>query len=684
MACVNGYDTIDQAAGTALANSTTVVEDGSDVVRLAPDVLSSCRTADGTWIAWAQDYSGDSIETSFGPLGPSGNPDKSLWPSRSASAAPVGVGFFPDDGSGPVVYELGLKQPLIGWSDVVLYSSGDPCSLITVAGENFSDQEVSVLGGWSTYVADVRVVTDGSLVWVAVLARETFPYPYITNRPDFDACGILHPGLAEFLAAELGFGNPDDDDPFVHDTTDGHGYRWWQHWNGLLGSGPGDDAGESESFRWTPHRLSVYCGDLGGFERIGEVNAVFHNNSGWGLTSGVEAAASPAEPGVMHVLWAEGGTADSYASTYGQRINYSRWDGSGKVLDNDVRFSSTGADHGLPSSRDFSAEWVWTAEMIVRNDHGSPAAIVWPWAGSKVFAGIAGTFGPTGDDWTGPAGPGPAEFWDLSDGTANVIQTMDPGLIPTAEETVPLAKTSVVDQGALVSPSAVTYGPPFSVVKVPRRFHYASSLYEDPTLDGQPVYLIASHMCPDDPDGMPGGGKSPSGACVAYYRVPCDGSDTFSFLDGVRKVGYSIVVGGAVSFGDGFTGFPNDMHADFVSDAENVWMPTETGAVMQLDRQCLKGWRKWDAFPYDPSVHFALLPDATWNSFADNNVSPPTILNLDTGDWIAGAGVELTSSSGYGVWGDAGDEVVIAALRAKICRCCQPCNRTGMHVWETI
>lgn len=613
MTCVNAYDTITQADGTPLSNHYDYSDTGQ------PHTITSyCRGTDGTWVAWVQNDFGDGIDAgSYGAYGPV--QDKAVWPVLIANVVPVGVGFFPDDGSAPTVYELGI-DPAFTWNTLPNYGDADPCSIRFITQPTYDNATRSQLAGWSTSVLDVQVRSDGANVWIVVLANESrkLPLDYLYDSGRYgntDRCGNPHDSIISTAASEP----QDPGGAFFHDTDTGN--RWWEH---------GDDyAGPGQSFRWQPGHIIVFAGDIAGFTRLGEIEATFFNDdTGFGLTSQVEACASPAEPGVVHVLWAEGGGRDPFQANYGQRINYSRWDSTGEILLVDLLH----AEQAKPVSGAFPADanFVWTAEIALRNDHGSPVAFVAPWVCDN-----------------GPSYVGPVEMWDLSGGTLNRIQILDPALIPTPAEA-----------GTTDAPGAVGALDPGMLGA--RRSMFVSSLYTDPRLDNQDVYLLCIPY-----------GEIPTiyegRNSVAFYRIPCDGSDTFSFLDGIRSVGYSIVADN--------TGLVGGMFAsDFVSDPDDVWMPAVNdagGAVLQLDRQCLRGWNLLPAFPApDPRTGYE-----TGDWMLGN--SPPALLSLDDGDWIYGAG--------YGPKRPITDLATdIAALKAKICRCCLPCNRTGMHVWEII
>lgn len=631
MTCRNARDTITQDAGVVLGNHYDYPDN-------AHKVTSYCRTADGTWVAWINQIQGDDLDLGFG------DQNKADWPANIASAYAIGVGFFPDDGSGPVVYELGV-DPIFNWHRII-GRTVKICDYWFVVGDVFSDWGCVSLHGWSMNVLDVQIRTDGTNVWVAVLAQEAVKYPFLYLPPDVpghvDHCGITHPSMGDLGNAYANSWG----DAFSLD-----GVHWWLYGAGIVGGneevgfnpgvlfGPYDDPGQDDAFRWEPCRVTVFGGDIGGFTKIDTVEAKFDNMRGSAsLISGLEAAASPAEPGVLHVMWSEGGNfgTNSVDPQRGQRINYSQWSSSAKILDTDLAYAAADG-YGLAAEAEglsplmVGDEFVFTAEMILRNDHGSPIAIVWPWITGLDEAGT--TVVPLNPTTT-------PEFWDLSTGAAVVLQTADATLVPTAGE----VGAGLTPDGDLVHEPGLDF--------TPRRMQFASSLYTDPTLDDRDVYLICASF-----------GSIHQGEALAFYRIPCDGSDGFDYMDGVRKVGYSII-GNSLAV------------ADFVSDPDNVWMPADAsggGFIRHLTRRCTPTWEFLPAFP---------IPDPTKTWMAGEwaqpgtSTSQPVIFTDDAGDWIAGGGVVTPTASPY--------PVEVASLKAKICRCCVPCTIRGIHLWKRV
>jgi hypothetical protein len=247
----------------------------------------------------------------------------------------------------------------------------------------------------------------------------------------------------------------------------------------------------------------------------------------------------------------------------------------------------------------------------------------------------------------------------LSGGTADVLQTADASLEPTptecgvsnSDELFGFAYGSSLTEGSTGFPTI-------------RRSQFASSLYVDPTLENTPVYLFCVRAS------LQGG---PQPAVASFLRIPCDGSADFSYMDSIRLPGYSIIPAQNVGLGEMFA---NRFHADFVSDPDNVWMPNdgnEGGHVLHLDRQCAKLWEELLAFPIpDPLAGYEA---AAWSAYL-NSLTPLAIVTDGEGDWLYGAGYELPAGTGPNF------PVHVSALKAKICRCCVPCNKVNLHIWQ--
>lgn len=605
--CINARDTITKDEGKLLANYFD--RDGDT----GYTVSSSCRQGSGTWVAWYDFILADRIAHSGDPG--YGDPNKEDWPEHIASTAPAHAGYFPDDGSGPFIFNFGV-DPVFDWTTIPVTRESDGCGYWFVVGDLYENYGRTDMLGWGMNVLDVQVRSDDTNVWVIVTAQEGVKYPYLYGGGYADRCGHTHPTLEEYW--DSGFS-----DPFVLDGT-----HFWLYGHTGFSSGPPlfpwyDDAGTDLSFRWYPARVTVYAGDIGGFNQIDTLEAVFSNMATiGGLLSRPECAASPAEPGVMHLLWAEGGYFGTRTinPSRGQRINYSRWTANSKDIETDLRYADA---VGAPSQDNSSTLWlpsdqlVYTSEMILRNDHGAPIAIVWP-------------PDQTADETFQLSNA--AEFWDLSAGTDDVLQTMPLSLVPTDAET---------GQGDNLIPS----GPGFL------RQHFASQLYTDPLASHRDVYLVCANF---------------SGV-AAFYRIPCDGSDGFDYMDGLRQTWYSIM---PVDLSGFYTGFIFDY--DFAVDAYNIWMPTNYtiygGAINHLTRQCNKLWEVLPAFADDGLGSGYEI--AEWGL---NGIQPAIVTDDDGDDWVVAGSYGRTP---------VGRNTLVGAAWAKICRCCIDCFPKNLHIWQ--
>lgn len=205
--------------------------------------------------------------------------------------------------------------------------------------ERFQFQE------WSKPVYDAKFASDGTTLWLSILTRETVPYPYITGNDGFGCLtGSLNDctspsQISQFQTLE------ELTDNFTSFAT---GNTWYDRnyhrsagipdsfWYQVIT--PTSDSGEAGSGHWSPPVVVVFAGGIGGFSRIGEVDAKFcpgitegldWANSGTGgplfaqvsprgsFFSGVSLAASETEPGVCHLVWSEGGDGTGPAQATG-------------------------------------------------------------------------------------------------------------------------------------------------------------------------------------------------------------------------------------------------------------------------------------------------------------------------------------------------------------------------------
>lgn len=557
--------------------------------------------------------------------------------------------------------------------------------------------------GWKKPIYDAKLATDGVNLWLAVLCSESVIYPYISS----DDGHAGHPDQAsqfvDLATLTSGFTS--------FPTSAGAGYNRVYHSSaGLIGfynkNPPYSDSGTEWFGYWNPPRLAVYLFDGATFNRLdtedakycpgttsniiaatnqsiaGPFTAPIRYNAGGksSLLSGVSACASPSEPGVCHVVWAEGGAYGRYgakntgdplgedldvwdgnAPSVGYRVSYTRWSTSAKTLSSDL-FSSSVDRHAWYFTYDAgsgahpygytwpdTADLAWTNAFQLRNDGGFPVLFL-----SALSTAVAVSLAPNGDPdphgnpWLDNA-PSYADVavgaYDLSSGAAVLSQSLDPTLLPTVAEvgSVPTNVNSTFELGFNGINNVATFpGGGFAV----------SQPYADPLLAGEVVYLLGIPLANQTT------GFSPVDGSIGWYRIPVDLSDTFDFVDGIRAVGYSIMSVATVVVD--VSEFP-----DFFSDTRNVWYPTfnVSTSLAQLDRICADQWVTNPTFY--PSHAVDIPPRA----------SPGLYYNPFTG--------ALYYVGWYGVSGGSTDYAIV---QAHICRRCLPCacvEGTGLHVWQT-
>lgn len=174
---------------------------------------------------------------------------------------------------------------------------------------------------WAKPLYDVKLASDGETLLVSVLTRETVPYPYLSNK---DSVHCIPGQLDQFQSIDELTNNLTS---FA--TTPSSGYTRTRastigtldfcHPSGL----PTSDGGDAFSGHWSPPRVVVFAVNGGTVSRIGTMDAKYcpGHTSGKPATcflvnqasqrgtffSGVSFAASPAQPGVFHMVWSEGG-----------------------------------------------------------------------------------------------------------------------------------------------------------------------------------------------------------------------------------------------------------------------------------------------------------------------------------------------------------------------------------------
>lgn len=398
------------------------------------------------------------------------------------------------------------------------------------------DQLSPLFEGFAFGVADLILATDGTNIWLAILAgyQETFT----------DQACVAHPTPAARIlnCYELGVA--------IFATS-------------------------APSSSWTDEGPAFYV--------FGKEVAATNNN--WGApapsaeppildgadipmsTSGAfTACASSAQEGVLHVMWAECGYAGNFnpcdfadnipSGDYKSRLSYSKWSTSG--LDTQVDLLSSTENWGTAQVSQGGAPLVADAvafcNATLRNDTGSPVAFVNQLA-SYSTADVASP-----DDFQGEA---VIRMWDLSSPVAG-----SPDELQNSSGTAPVDISYILISNNFATIGADLYmGPPW------RGMLHCAAPYDDPLLSSEAVYLVSfTYISTVD---------TQERTCI--LRVPCDGSAAFDFLDGDAGAG----VGINRDAGQG----------DFVSETRNVWWPSFSFAspanhakMMQYDRICAHAW----------------------------------------------------------------------------------------------
>lgn len=646
----------DSAANSATATFTMCLPNPADGISTVPDpILAQTGVNAGSfgtglnfvrayihhdgahWVAW-EDPSALESNTTFPPP-----PNHTL-----------NLTMITDDGEVIVNYELDTGYK---WS----FNRTDvsfPAATTTQARTWFT--------GWSKPITDLKLASDGTTIWVALVTSETVIYPHLSTDDGRDG---FPSQLEQFVSLEdMTF------DFTTFATTSSVGYSRYRHTtDGTLGlyepDFPVSDGGDHGIGYWSPPRVVMFAGGAGGFTRIGTMDATFcpgstdgygNANSGGGrpnfqqgsprnsFSSGLSLAASDAQPGICHLVWSEGGDYgpvgrgsgstpdvwDGGPSSRGYRIGYSTWDAAGKLDETDLFdqiVDRTGwyfdYDLGLGDGAEhIGYSWpdtlVATGVHALRNEHGSPVLLL---AFPQVIQNPPDVSSIA--DGGGPAGPDPAgrpwldnavvyseptlRMYDLSTGSPVLQQQITPDQMPTEAETDFLYSLGGLTTLPPLAPDTMTAGligyansDGFGLggSAVDRGFG-VSALYQDPLLDGgTPVYLVILPWVR---------AATRTSGPYGIYRVPADGSAAFDFLDGLRQVEYSIV---GWFPGPTFGGF------DFVSDSRNVWCPHATYLTLdnhtyhgvQLDRICENAWLPYTLIPTAAPDSYAPLP---WYTF---------------------------------------------------------------------
>lgn len=366
------------------------------------------------------------------------------------------------------------------------------------------------------------------------------------------------------------------------------------------------------------------------------------------LYSRVSMCASENDPGVCHVVWSEGGdwgrVGDGDACTVtnlpisggtaitwdcgpvnrSYRVNYSRWDSAGSIFSNDIssshqdrtswEFTSQVPGDGPPS---YQTGYTWPAQAnfagILAHDLRNDNAAGKPYLFAAIPQSIQnGLLFPTpdtvGDPWLDNAivFSDTLHVYDLSSGSAVQVQVVNLGTLGTTQDEMlavwagfnftgnNIDPTRIGPADSVYSPTEISETAVSSFGVISKAFGI-SLPYDDPEL-GVPVYLVhvpllRRYTFDNNGDEVPSG----IGAAIVsrnFFRVPCDMSAGFDYLDGVRQVEFTIIRNALSGFSYTFDG------ADFFSDPNNIWVPAP-GSVYNdfagydgfwFDRVCLNTW----------------------------------------------------------------------------------------------
>jgi hypothetical protein len=513
---------------------------------------------------------------------------------------------------------------------------------------------------WSKPIYDARFASDGTTLWVGVLTREMVPDVW-TNQTVFgiDEGGLLDTRVA--AATDLRY-NPTFTQSvgfldFCHDTafpvTDG----------GIAQTGNWDPplvrmfAGGEGGFDLIGIMPAQFCPGRHDGPDTCAFPGVTQTAQRGSFFSGISMAASPDDPGVCHLVWSEGGDWGTFgegcldpcgcphhatwdAGPYNRdyRVGYSTWTPTAKAAEYDLFHShinrqtgtlcdgdpswyfgydfgsgTTPVGYTWPPAEDFAAASTF---QVVINPAGTPILFI-------SFLNTAQNPSNIPDGWLdyGVIGSeATVRMYDISGGIATPLQVLTPDLIPTEAEAAYYYKATSVP-GTTFAPNAVngviTYteigsGIGENLLGIVERGIGVSLVYDDPLAEpnGTPVYLVRVPWGQWTPNANFDGESNEfncSFPLQAFYRVPCDGSAAFDWLDGERQVDFSIVADNPTFRGE-----------SFFSDARNIWIPAPTEHLSTgawngfegewFDRICRNIWTQFNQsvlqappFDFDPA-----------------------------------------------------------------------------------
>jgi hypothetical protein len=581
---------------------------------------------------------------------------------------------------------------------------------------------------WAKPILDGHLASDGTTLWVALLTRETIPYPNLSVLDNWGGQPNTASQFVPLSTLTSGFTS--------FGTSSGTGYtRIYHNTVGAINiygwRGATSDNGDNASGHWSPPTVVVFAGGVGGFTRIGGIPAAYcpGNTDGYANANGsgsiignprraqmaprgslfsrVSLAASPNDPGRCHLTWSEGGDWGQCGITNGSntapliwdggppsrnyRVNYTTWGAGGVLTNTDIAGSTQNrtsfyflSNEGNPVTP-FPVGYTWPIQANfgglldhdLRNDNAAGTPYLFA-AWHQIFQNPFNVAPDTvGNPWLDnmPVFADTIHVYDLSSGGLAPVQALSLATLgPTSAE---------LNQIYLVSPPyANPIGPVDSVYDaytgiattslavLPKGFGI-SLPYDDPGL-GVPVYLVhlplVKRFTPQATtptttiDGFP---------VRAFYRVPCDMSTDFDFLDGERLIGFTInrePISGS---------FPQSYFysSDFFSDPKNIWVPAPDAELSNFNI----GQTGYDG------VWFDRVCANIWQDL--QNAETPPVVGYEGGAQCSGFHYDpfadsitiCTATTPFGNPGTPGDLFGITIL--NICRGCRSCPcGVGVHI----
>jgi hypothetical protein len=429
----------------------------------------------------------------------------------------------------------------------------------------------------------------------------------------------------------------------------------------------------------------------------------------------------------MHLVWSEGGdwgrvglgnpadcttlVWDTGPQNRSYRVNYTTWSPTGKLTDVELfeshqdrtnwfflnDFNQGGGDFEVGYTWPLQANFAGLLQHDLRNDNadGTPYLFaVWPVSVPASWIPESSNSGGVGypPAYTDPHGHvfldnilllgDTLHVYDLSSGGAVEVQTLDLGTLATSNEEINQLYT-------VGSPYENPAGPADSIIAntdvfggcfggqncnlaVEDKVFGLSLPYDDPEL-GVPVYLVSILEGPRWLRQASDNALVFSDGTYAtrnFYRVPCDMSAPFDYLDGDRFVGFTIVK-------DPPGGFLYAMgSADFFSDPKNIWIPAPPVGVagfgfngdqgFYFDRICDNAWE---------DLTSDLTPYPGGGTFYTAGAQCPGFYYDPDSDTISI--VTASEPAGNSVSGGP----LFAVITLPLCRGCNGCKcATGVHL----